>query len=745
MVLALLLGPALFAGRSFLPLDNLRGHAPFRDRAPTEPHGNALRGDLLTLIAPLQQQVRNAWAEGRWPLWNGAAGAGMPLLANPQAQVGQPLAVAALPFGVDRGAAISAALRILCALLFGWLFFRRLGLGESAAAFGGISYALGGFVGLWLGWPLGNAAALLPLGLYAICGVYERGSRGDVALCLGALVAILLGGQPESVLYALLTLLLFALVRLRHVAPGSRRSAMRRLAAAGALALALAAPLLGPAMELLPRTLRAADRSLTDDVVEAPGWRQTARLRWLQAVAPNAFGNGRYGDPSGAVYWGATNFNEDASGFAGTLALLAATASLGARRRFAHERFAWLLLALALFALAPPPVVGGWLARLPLWQLSANGHHRLLMLVSWSLAWLGACGVERAVRGQLSWQRLALAGGALAGLLLWATLGHSHPEHPEALAVLRIGWLKLQLKLLVAGALLLWAAARVRATAVGLAGLAAAELLVLQVAANPLAPRESFPPPSLALAFVAEQGSGGRLAALDDALPANLAGLWGLRDARLYDPATPASYARLVRPLNGPAAAPHEFRADDHALYDSLAVRYLLAAPERAVPGDAILLYAEPDAWVWERPRAPDLVTLLPHQAGDAQRLAWRQLGPQRLQLASALEAPRFLGVSILGEAGWRLLDERSIVRTRGPLIAAPLDSGRHRLELIYRPAIFLRGLALAALAAAGALAWLLPPPRRQVTIARPPRIDAGFGPPIRLGAQPGFGRTIDR
>jgi hypothetical protein len=199
-----------------------------------------------------------------------------------------------------------------------------------------------------------------------------------------------------------------------------------------------------------------------------------------------------------------------------------------------------------------------------------------------------------------------------------------------------------------------------------------------------------------------------------------------------------------VRPLNG-GAAPHEFRADEHPLYDSLAVRFLLTAPERAVPGDAILLYAEADAWVWERPRAPDLVTLLPRQQGDEQRLAWRTLGPQRLQIASALEAPRFLGVSILGDPGWLLLDGRSIVRTRGPLLAAPLPSGRHRLELIYRPAIFLRGLALAAFAAAGALAWLLPPPRRQVTIGRPPRIDAGFGPPIRLGAQPGLGRRIGR
>ncbi len=729
LLLTLFLGPALFCGRILLPLDNLRGQVPFLANPPTTPMGNPLQGDLLTLVAPLQAQGRAAWAQGRWPLWNGAMGAGMPLLANPQAQALQPLALLALPFAIERAAAVTAALRLLVALAFGFLFFRRLGLRESAAFFGAVSYGLGGFLGLWLGWPIANAAALLPLGLWAVAGVIASGARRDAAALVVALASILLGGQPEAVLYALGVIAAFATLRLRRAPRDRRAGTLRRLGACAALALGLAAPVLGPTLELLPHTLRAADRAQPAPAAHASAWGERAVLRWLPIAAPNAFGNGRYGDASGAVYWGEANTNEDASGFAGTLALLLAVAGLGARPRFAHERFAWALLLVSLALLAAPPPIERLLQGSPLWRLSASGHHRLLLVVNLALAWLGACGLERAARGGLGWRRLAAAAALLGGLLAWGTLAHAHPAHPESLAVLRLGWLALQGKLLLAGVLLALGAARLRPARALLVTLLAGELLMAHVEANPSVPKSDFPPASPALDFIASQPGGGRMAALDQALPANLAALWGLRDARLYDPASPAGYARLVRPLGEPGGArPQEFRAEDHPLYDALGVRFLLAEPERALHGDLVLLYAEADAWVWERPRAGGVVRLLPPDPADGARLASRELGPQRLQASVAIETPRAIAAAMLDDGNWRLLDEGKPVSTRAPLIAARLEAGRHRLELIYRPAIFLRGLALAALALAAALAWFLLPPVHHASIARPPRIDAAFG-----------------
>lgn len=97
-------GPVLFGGKLLLPLDSLRGSTPFGELQPTVPHGNLIQGDLIQLIAPSRELVREAVAQGRWPLWNPLSGAGLPLLADPQAQVLQPLATLALPFSTVQGA-----------------------------------------------------------------------------------------------------------------------------------------------------------------------------------------------------------------------------------------------------------------------------------------------------------------------------------------------------------------------------------------------------------------------------------------------------------------------------------------------------------------------------------------------------------------------------------------------------------------------------------------------------------------
>ena len=348
--LALLLGAALAGGRTLLPLDGLRGQAPFRELPPTVPHGNPLHGDLLQLIAPLQSAVREALAAGEWPLWNARAGAGMPLLANPQAQAFQPLALAAAPLGLFAAPGVAAALRVWVALAGMLLFLRRQGLGEGASTFGALAYGLGGFLLLWLGWPLANAAAWLPLLLYAIQLADERGARRDAALLLAAAFAVVTGGQPESVVYALAVAAAFLAARLAARPPERRLGLAVRAGGALLLAGMLAAPLLLPTLEYLPHTLRATDRraaaaapAVDGDERRAP-WQERAVERLLPIAAPNAFGNGRFGDPSGAVYWGESNINEDASGFAGTLALLATGAGLAARRRLGQERLAWLLL-----------------------------------------------------------------------------------------------------------------------------------------------------------------------------------------------------------------------------------------------------------------------------------------------------------------------------------------------------------------------------------------------------------------
>ncbi|HSS76949.1 MAG TPA: hypothetical protein VLV54_09400, partial [Thermoanaerobaculia bacterium] len=134
-IVVILFGPSLFLGKVLLPADIL----PWV-RTPQEmralPGGNPLQLDLVTQVVPLQAEVRRAVAAGRWPVWNPDAGAGMPLLADPTAQVFQPLVLVGLPLPLAQAIGLTAGLKVLIALVFFFLLLRRQGLSEGAALFG---------------------------------------------------------------------------------------------------------------------------------------------------------------------------------------------------------------------------------------------------------------------------------------------------------------------------------------------------------------------------------------------------------------------------------------------------------------------------------------------------------------------------------------------------------------------------------------------------------------------------------
>lgn len=142
--LAALFAPVLLGGKTLLAVDALTAAPPFDRLPPPETPGNPLHAEQALIFAPAQAAVRRALAAGEWPLWNPYAGAGAPLLAAPEAQAFAPPAVAALPFALDRAAGVAAALKVLAALAFTFLFLRREGAAAPAALAGAFAYGLGG-------------------------------------------------------------------------------------------------------------------------------------------------------------------------------------------------------------------------------------------------------------------------------------------------------------------------------------------------------------------------------------------------------------------------------------------------------------------------------------------------------------------------------------------------------------------------------------------------------------------------
>jgi hypothetical protein len=710
LVVLALFGPVLFGGKVLLPVDNLRGHVPFEGLRPTEPAGNSLQGDLIQLVAPSQREVRRALAAGRWPLWNPRAGGGMALLADPQAQVLQPLQLAVWFLPVPRAAGVVAALRILLALVFTYLLLRRQGAGGGPALAGSLAFGLGGFAVLWVGWPIGTSAALLPAVLYALVRCDQEGGRRDRLLLALTLWTLLLGGHPETIAAVVgFAALVLADVARRRPA-GARLALVRSAALALALAAAAAAPALLPFRHALPQSLRT-DRLAAPLPPDPAGATFGERLvrRAVPSAAPNAYGNSRH-----AAYWGPASTNEDAGAFAGTAALLLALlALLPARRRLPLEGPALAAGALGFLLACRPPGLAALLVALP--PLRAVLTPRLLLLTGFALAVLAAGALERLRQGELR-RRAALpvlAAGALglAALFVWAYLAPD-PTGLDRLAVLRDGWLRWQLRFLAATVVVLAAAVAGRALRVGriprvlapvaVALLLAAELLLLHRPANPPMPRELAFPSDSALRFLTERvgenhGRGmvaeselipaRRIAGLGRALPPNLAGLWGLADARVYNPLAPHSWAAATAPVTVDwwGEVPLWDRPT-HPLYGRLGVRYLLAAPGRRLPPPLLLVHRGSSGWVWEVPGSRPLV----FRRGDR------------------------LITSLSQDGGWRLLAAGRPWRTaRGPFVRAGRLPPEAALSLIYRPPGFLAGCLLAALGIGLGLAAHLRPPRR--------------------------------
>jgi hypothetical protein len=746
VLLLVLFGEVLFGGGLLLPLDSLRSVVPFEQLAPPEQPGNFLQSDLLYQITPTLLSVRRAFGAGEWPLWEPGVASGMPLLADPQSQVLQPLVFLAAPFPTVRAAAVIAALRVLVALVFTFLFLARQGLGRGPSLLGSLAYGLGGFVLLWVGWPLANAAALLPVVLYALARCDSTRNRRDFLLLGIALWALLLAGQPEVIVYALALSGAFLLSRLRRRAPGRRLALLLPCGAAAALAVAAAAPALAPTAFYLPQTERnqaiavvrsgASWAALRDQVTTAEGrerWAKRVIERLVPTAAPNAWGNNRYG-----AYWGSTAINQDAGGFVGSAALLLAFLSLFARRRFPAEGPMRGAALCGLLAVAQPPALSPLLLSIPVVGSTAiHANQRVMFVVGFSIAYLAACMAERLARGERKEIRRGAVLGigiGLAALVTWAYLAHPDPMDPGRLAGFRHAWLAGQLAVLTATVLAVTLfPPRVghQALPVVLAALTAVELLAAHSPANPPMPRRLAYPATPPLAFLLGQpgAAGGteRMAALGPAMPPNLASAYGLADIRVYNPMAPSLYEQALGPvLEPPDGGLPRLRRPDHPLYDLLGVRWLLTAPMpemSPLPPPMRLAFRHEAGWVWERPGALQRIFLAatpdgwPPAAPAGSRLEVTRIAPAHLQARAALAERRLAVASLYQDGGWHLLTRgkpRETITAAGPFVAAwltPEAGAAFDLDLLYRPRGFLGGSLAAAFALTLAGLWWVPPP----------------------------------
>jgi len=261
--LSLLMYWPVLLGRVPFPARDVTQFPPWISQAaagpPMPPH--AEMGDLITELYPWKAYTRRAVASGTLPLWNPHLLLGAPFLGDLQTGLFYPLNLIYYVLPTPLAWSLSILIRTVLAGLLATLLARALRATPTAALTGGVIFGFCAWVTAFQTRPHLDTSLWLPLVFLSIDRLQRRPGAPSVALTAAAFALPVLAGQPENALHLVLAGLLFFAYRLawRPAESATRARLTLLFAAAGSLALALAAVQTLPALEFIGQV----DRSLS--------------------------------------------------------------------------------------------------------------------------------------------------------------------------------------------------------------------------------------------------------------------------------------------------------------------------------------------------------------------------------------------------------------------------------------------------------------------------------------------------
>jgi hypothetical protein len=402
-----------------LPVDFLKTLPPWAHMVRDHHPSNGFMNDIVLQIVPWAHQVREAWRSLTPPLWNHLSGAGYPLLANPQSSAFSPLRILALPLALGHAMTAEAAMKVLIALTFTFLFCRRRGYSELASTIGAVAFGFSTFIIVWLHFPLVTAACLLPAVLYMVDLLAEKITYARFVAAAILWTALLFGGHPETAAHAAFLAALYALwiAFVERSTPNVKRF-FGTLAAALVVAALLAAPLLAPFAEALTKSKRFQELQAHPPGVLVPFSDWPSFIATLQ---PHF-----YGDIPAENAWGTAAHPESITGFAsflGVAAWFALLANAIVTRSWRSRELFFVLATLLILG-----IVMSWPGVREVFhfafRLAANARLRLLLAMLLAIQTAAAVDlIERHRRGAV-----LIGIGAASALLLAFILTTSFPS-----------------------------------------------------------------------------------------------------------------------------------------------------------------------------------------------------------------------------------------------------------------------------------------------------------------------------
>lgn len=725
-------GPILLSPRHLVATDIPYRWQPWLGETvePVVPQNHLLSDPPLQLY-PMWRLAREHLLAGQPPLWAHGLSTGEPLAGLAQAAPFAPLRLLTIALPPLSGLDVAAALQVLVALLLMHALAARLGASPLAASFAAIAFGFSSYAVAWLAYPLGTAPMWLPGVVLGILCVHrgERGALAALVVCAWSLAA---SGHPETVGHTALVCALLAVALLwRRDVP--RLPFLRRLAVATLLTAGFAAPVLLPVIEALPDSQRWNQMHHAPDSVDPPPFSLAVASL---VVNPLRLGSARDND-----YSGPTNWNEDATGYAGLLTLALALVGGANRQR-------WPILLGGLAALGVALAVGPLLAAMKLIPvLGIGAHGRLRWLWIFTAALCAAWGLDLA---RQQGRHRATTAAVFCTAIAFAVLA------PDFHAPVRGLWFgAVLLGTLGTAACLAIARFRPALPAVALVTVVT-DLLLLGAHYNPRVPDALALRMPASLADLTAPNDhdpaarSRRVTAQGEDLYPNLGSLYGLWDPRPNDPmvswAVKAFLDRTLPRAYRVSGRARPVRENPQPALDYLRVGTLLTRGRREMPPPWTVSRRSPGLKVWTNPGVLPLFHLPRnlrhvesqgkalqggvriHDYADTAFLEGDVASLPKAEQSGSLELAAIdlngfhltatggggVAVSSVTYArGWRAVvaGRRSPTwRANGAFLAFELLSGEHSAVLRFLPSTWILGMVLASLASTAGLGFLRPP-----------------------------------
>lgn len=581
-----------------VPVDFLKTLPPwvYGQADPTSKNGQM--NDLALQIVPWAHQVRESWKALEPPLWNSMSAAGYPLLASAQSSALSPLRLLGLPLGLGHAMTFEAAMKILIALTFMFLWCRRR-YSMLGSVFGAVAFGFSTFITTWLHFPLITSACFVPAVFYLIDLIAEK--RTHLRFVAGASVwaVMLFGGHPETVAHTFFIALLYALwLAFVQKAAGPTPHDIRRffLSLGGALAVSglLAAPLLAPFAEAVTKSKRYMElKERAETATEVPFSDFDSSLLLLQ---PHFWSRPPFGPNS-------PSHAESISGFAGILGIAAWIALLihvcAHRKWRSMEMFFVVITPLILGVILSWPVIDD--AFHLVFQLAANARMRLFLALF--LAMQTAALIDLLPRDK---RTLRIAFGITAALLFViyvSTPFASAEQSGVALQALLPSFVVLGLAALIAQ--FKTEKQQYFATLAVLVALVA-ELWIVGRSWNPVISNEWMYPKTPLLRALdelkAKDTEPYRIVGNGPTMFPNSSAVYGYEDVRAHDPMANGRYIRLLSLITKYDEKNYfaEWKEWDKRFLDFLNVKYVITSWRGELPPRYRLVYDGNDGRIFE-------------------------------------------------------------------------------------------------------------------------------------------------